>query len=76
MIINSLVYNYKVMPAFIHCFICIHIEPVTEQTVYEVIAEPQEQPEQAQQETRENTAQGPMDTSSEQQSEGKPRCIT
>ena len=61
------------MPVFIHCFICIHIEPVTEETVYEVIAE---QPEQAQQEIRENTAQDPMDTISEQQSEGKPRCMS
>ena len=76
MIINSLVYNYKVMSAFIHCFICIHIEPVTEETVYEVIAEPQEQTEQASQEFRDDPAQGPVDTSTEQQTAGKPRCIT
>ena len=43
--------------------------------MYEVIAAPQEQLEQAQQERRENPAQGPSDPSSEQQPEGKPRCI-
>jgi len=55
--------------------------------VYEVIAAPQEQPEQAQEERRENApeqaqeerrekpAQGPSDPSFEQQPEGKPRCI-
>ena len=41
-----------------------------------LIAAPQEQPEQAQEERRENPAQGPSDPSSEQQPEGKPRCIT
>ena len=44
--------------------------------MYEVIAAPQEQPEQAQEDWRENPAQGPPDPSSEQQPEGKPRCIT
>ena len=44
--------------------------------MYEVIAAPQEQPEQAQDERRENPAQGPSDPSSEQQPEGKPRCMT
>jgi len=44
--------------------------------VYEVIATPQEQPEQGQEEGRENPAQGPSDPSSEQQPQGKPRCIT
>ena len=44
--------------------------------VYEVIAAPQEQPEQAQEERRENPAQGPLDPSSEQQAEGKPRCTS
>ena len=43
--------------------------------MYEVIAAPQEQPEQAQEERRENPAQGPSDPSSEQLPEGKPRCI-
>ena len=44
--------------------------------MYEVIAAPQEQPEQAQEEKRENPAQGPSDPSSEQLPEGKPWCIT
>ena len=43
--------------------------------MYEVIAAPQEQPEQAQEERRENPAQGPSDPSSEQQPEGKLRCM-
>ena len=48
-----------------------------EEVVYEVVVEPQEPPEQAQQEERrENPAQGPVHPSTEQQSEGKPRCIT
>ena len=44
--------------------------------MFEVIAATQEQPDQAQEERRENPAQGPSDPSSEQQPEGKPRCIT
>ena len=64
------------MLAFTHCLICIHIEPATEEVVYEVIAELQEQTEQAPQEFRDDPAQGPGDTSTEQQSEGKPRSIT
>ena len=43
--------------------------------MYEVIAEPQEQPEQAKQEVHKDSAQGPVDPSSEQQPEGKPRCM-
>jgi len=62
--------------AFTHCLICIHIESATEEVVYEVIAEPQEQTEQAPQEFRDDPAQGPGDTSTEQQPEGKPRSIT
>ena len=67
------------MLAFIHClicmtfthyFICIHIESATEEVVYEVIAEP------APQEFRDDPAQGPVDTSTEQQPAGKPRSIT
>ena len=41
----------------------IHIETATEEIMYEVIAEPQEQPEQAQQENQENVAQGSIDPS-------------
>ena len=41
------------MLAFTHCLLCIHIESATEELVYEVIAEPQEQTEQAPLEFRE-----------------------
>ena len=42
-----------------------------------MVAEPQEPLEQAQQEERrEAPAQGPVHPSTEQQPEGKPRCIT
>ena len=44
--------------------------------MFEVIAAPQEQPDQAQEERRENPAQGPVEPSTEQQLEGKPRSIT
>ena len=64
------------MLAFTHCFICIHIESATEEVVYEVIVEPQEQTEPAPQAFRDDPAQGPVDTSSEQQSAGKPRCTS
>ena len=64
------------MLAFAHCLICIHIEPATEELVYEVIAEPQEHPEQAQLEVHEHPARGPIDSSSEQGPEGKPRCMS
>ena len=47
-----------------------------EEIVYEVVVEPQEQPEQAQQEISTDSAQGPVDPSAEQQPEGKPQCIT
>jgi len=50
---------------------------MTEEVVYEVVAEPQEPLEQAQQqERRENLAQGPVHHSTEQQTEGKPRCMS
>ena len=61
---------------FTYCFICIHIESATEEVVYEVIAEPQEQTEPAPQAFRDEPAQGPVDTSSEQQPTGKPRCMS
>ena len=44
--------------------------------MYEVVAAPKEQPDQAQEERRENSAQGPFDPRSEQQLEGKPRCTS
>ena len=44
--------------------ICIHVAAATEEIVYEVVAEPPELLEQAQQEERrENQAQGPVDPS-------------
>ena len=55
---------------------CIHGATAAEEVVYEAIAEPQEQLEQAQQEVSENPAHGPVDPSAEQQPEGKPRSIT
>ena len=54
----------------------MHVETAAEGVVYEVIAAPQEQPDQAQEERREHPAQGPSDPSSEQQPEGKPLCIS
>ena len=54
----------------------MHVETAAEGVVYEVIVAPQEQPDQAEEERRENPAQGPSDPSSEQQLEGKPRCTT
>ena len=45
--------------------------------MYEVVAVPPEPLEQAQQEERrENLAQGPFHPSTQQQPEGKPRCIS
>ena len=42
--------------------ICIRVEAAAEETIYEVVAEPPEPLEQAQQEERrENQAQGPVD---------------
>ena len=58
-------------------YICICVAAVAEEVMYEVVAEPLEPLEQAQQEKRcENPAQGPVHPSTEQQAEGKPRCIT
>ena len=53
----------------------MYVETVAEGVVYEVLAAPQEQPDQVQEERRDNPAQGPSNPSSEQQPEGKPRCI-
>ena len=54
----------------------MHIQPVAEEVMFEVIAEPQEQSEQAHQEVRENPAPGPVEPSTKQQPEGKPRYMT
>ena len=56
--------------------ICIRVDAAAEGAVYEVIAGPQEQQGQVQQENCEHPAQGPAEPSVEQQPEGKPRCIT
>ena len=62
------------MHSYIIC-ICICVAAVAEEVVYEVVAEPQEQQGQAlQQEDREELAQGPIHPSTEQQTQGKPRC--
>ena len=67
--------NYKIVFALTH-IICIRVAAAAEEVVYEVIAEPREQQEQAQKEVHKDSAQGPVDPSSEQQPEGKPRCTT
>ena len=54
----------------------MHIEPVAEEVVYEVVAEPHVPLEQAQQEVRESPVQGLVEPSVEQQPKGKPQCIT
>ena len=57
--------------------ICIRVDAAAEGAVYEVIAEPQEQQGQVQQEERrEHPAQGPAEPSVEQQPEGKPQCTS
>jgi len=64
---------------FLHTFSyhCIRIDAATEGVVYEVVAEPQEPQGQApQQEDRGESAQGPSHPSTEQQTQGKPRCLS
>ena len=57
--------------------ICIRVAVAAEEVVYEVVAEPQEPQGQApQREDRGESAQGPVDPSTEQQTQGKPRCIS
>ena len=56
---------------------CICVAAATEEVVYEVVAEPHEPQGQApQQEIREEAAQGPADPSTEQQTQGKLRCMS
>ena len=55
--------------------IYIRVDAGAEGVAFEVIAELQVPLEQAQQEVHEHPAQGLVDPSSEQQPEGKPRCI-
>ena len=56
---------------------CTRVAATAEEVVYEVVAEPPEPLEQAQQEERrEAPAQGQVHPSSEQQMQGKPRCMS
>ena len=56
---------------------CICVAAAAEEVVYEVAAEPQEPQGQApQQEDRGEPAQGPIHPSTEQQTQGKPRCTS
>jgi len=57
--------------------ICIRVATTAEEVVYAVVAEPPEPQGQApQQEVRVEPAQGPADPSAEQQTQGKPRCMS
>ena len=68
--------NYKIILALTY-IICICIAVAAEEVVYEVVAEPQEPQGQApQQEDRVESAQGPSHPSTEQQTQGKPRCMS
>ena len=66
------------MHAFSHTIcICTCVAAAAEEVVYEVVAEPQEPQGQApQQEIRWESAQGPSHRSTEQQTQGKPRCMS
>ena len=70
--ISNIVVAYRI--CMLSHIICIRVETVAEEIVYEVVAEPPEPLEQAQrEERRENPAQGPVHPSTQQQPEGKPR---
>ena len=57
--------------------ICIRVAAAAKEVIYEVVAEPPEPLEQAQQEERcENQAQSPVDPGVEQQTQGNPRCTS
>ena len=63
------------MHAFSHIIcICTSVAAAAEEVVYEVVAEPQGQAPQ--QEDRGESAQGPTHPSTEQQTQGKPRCTS
>jgi hypothetical protein len=67
--------NHACIPHII-CM-CICVAAAVEEIVYEVVAEPQESQGQAPQpEVRGELAQGPADPSAEQQTQGKPRCMS
>ena len=66
----------KIIFAFTH-IIYIRVAAAVEEVVYEVIAEPQKpQGQTLQQVVREESAQDPVNPSVEQQTQGKPRCIS
>ena len=57
--------------------ICTRVAAAAEEVIYEVVVELPELLEQAQQEERrENQAQGLVDPGVEQQTQGKPRCMS
>ena len=66
------------MHAFSHIIcICTRVAAAVEEVVYEVVAEPQGPQGQApQKEDRGESAQGPSHPSTEQQMQGKPRCMS
>ena len=66
------------MHSFSHIIcICTRVATAAEEIVYEVVAEPQEPQGQApQQEVRGESAQGPSHPSTEQQTQGKPWCMS
>ena len=66
------------MHAFSHVIcICIRVAAAAKEVIYEVVAEPREPQGQAmQQEDRGEPAQGPIHSSTEQQTQGKPRCTS
>ena len=57
--------------------ICMRVVAAVEEVVFEVVAEPQELQGQApQQEVCVEPAKGPANPSTEQQAQGKPRCMS
>ena len=71
-------YNFykSCMHSHIIC-ICIRVAAAAEEVVYEVVAEPQEPQGQApQQEVHGELAQGTTHPGVEQQTQGKPRCMS
>jgi len=81
---DRIVFDYGLLVTFIKsCMyshvirICIRVAAAVEEVVYEVVAEPQESQGQApQEEVRGESAQGPTHPSVEQQTQGKPRCMS
>ena len=82
--INENQFGYRLLIIFANhaCILhiicmCTRVAAAAEEVVYEVVAEPPEPLEQAQQEERhEAPAQGQVHPSSEQQTQDKPRCTS